>query len=161
MHEMYRKFLLLASVLFVLLLCAPRAHAQDVRFGGRVGVDLDSKSALVGGEALVNVINESWFFNPNVEYVFVDNGSLWGFNFDFHYDLDVDAPVYVWIGGGPAILYRNFDAPRNRGSNTDFGLDLLVGIGFPLHNSRVIPYIQPKVILSDNSRFFLAFGLRF
>jgi hypothetical protein len=158
---MNRKFILFALFSLTCLLFSPAANADDIRWGGRAGVFSDPTSAFVGGEALINVINDSWFFNPNLEYVFVDNGNLWAFNFDFHYDLNVDAPVYFWVGGGPAILHRTFDFPRNRDSQTDFGLDLLFGVGFPLHNSRVIPYVQPKVVLSDNSAFSLAFGLRF
>jgi hypothetical protein len=137
---------------------SPRANAE-AKFGVRAGAYFDANSAFIGGEGLFNVFSDSWYFNPNLEYVFVDNGNLWTLNFDFHYDLPV-RPVYVWVGAGPAILHRDRDRPVDR-SDTDFGVNLFMGVGFKLRDSRLIPYIQPKVILSDNSEFSLAFGLRF
>ncbi len=136
-----------------------RADAES-RFGVRAGAYFDADGAFIGGEGLFNVFNDSWYFNPNLEYVFVDNGNLWTLNFDFHYDLPVKAPVYLWVGAGPAIVHRDRDRPFDN-SDTDFGLNLFMGVGFKLHNSRILPYIQPKAILSDNSEFSLAFGLRF
>ena len=149
--------LIVAAALFLFL--EPHANAE-ARFGVRTGAYFDAESAFIGGEGLFNVFNDSWFFNPNVEYVFVDNGDLWTLNFDFHYDLPVKAPVYLWVGAGPTILHRDRDRPFDD-SETDFGVNLFMGVGFKLRNSRILPYIQPKVILSDNSEFSLAFGLRF
>ena len=125
--------------------------------GLRVGGYFDAESAFVGGEVLVP-LSHPWYFNPNVEYVFVDRGDLVTFNMDFHYDLPVD-DFYIWLGAGPAILYFNPDSARD--SETDFGVNLFVGIGFKVGSGRIVPYIQPKAILSDNSEFVLAFGVRF
>lgn len=153
-----RFFLILAA--FSVLLFAANSDAE-VKFGVRAGAYFDASSAFIGGEVLTPVFGDQWFFNPNVEYVFVDNGNLWTFNFDFHYDLNTSSNLYMWLGAGPAIIYRHRDFPRVDRTNTDFGANLLFGVGFPLRHSNLIPYIQPKVILSDNSEFSLAFGLRF
>jgi len=140
------------------LLFSPRADAE-ARFGVRAGAYFDAESAFIGGEGLFNVFSDSWYFNPNLEYVFIDNGDLWTLNFDFHYDLPV-TPVYLWVGAGPAIIHRDRDRPIDDGE-TDFGVNLFMGVGFKLRDARIIPYIQPKAILSDNSEFSLAFGVRF
>lgn len=152
------KFFLILSAIAVLLFSAS-ANA-DVKFGARAGFYSDGNNAFIGGEILAPVFRDQWYFNPNLEYVFVNNGSLVTFNFDFHYDLNGDYPVYLWLGGGPAILHSHVDRPRGV-SDTNVGVDLLFGVGFKIRHSDLVPYIQPKVILSNNSQFSLAFGLRF
>lgn len=138
------------------LLIATQADA-DIKPGVRGGVYFDASKAFLGGDVLVP-IDRNWFLNPNLEYVFVDRGTFFTINFDAHYDLPTRGSYYLWVGGGLAILHFN---PEGRAeSNTDPGLNLFMGIGFDT-NSRLVPYIQPKVIISDNSEFSLAFGLRF
>jgi len=64
----------------------------------------------------------------------------------------------VWLGGGPALIFHEPDNPR-RDSNTDVGANLFAGIG--LKRSGVRPYVQGKVIFSDDTEAVLAVGLRF
>ena len=157
---MLGKLILILVVMMSFIVC--NSASADIRPGVRIGGYFDAGAAFIGGELLMG-ITDRWYFNPNLEYVFVDNGDLITFNFDIHYDLDTRSNLYFWVGGGPAILYFNRDRPFNEDgdSDTDFGVNLLFGVGFPIHNSRFIPYVQPKVIISDNSEFSLAFGLRF
>lgn len=155
--EMMR--ILISVTLCVLFCFAAEVADAEIRPGVRFGAYFDAESAFVGGEILGN-ITDSWYFNPNVEYVFVDNGNLMTFNFDVHYDLPTSSSLYFWLGGGPAIIYFNPDSNIRR-SDTDLGINLFMGIGFPIRDSRFIPYVQPKIILSDNSEFSLAFGFRF
>jgi hypothetical protein len=96
--------------------------------------------------------------NPNIEFVLVDNGSMFTLNMDAHYDIPTRTDLYIWAGGGLGLIYFN---PEGAGdSHTDAGLNILFGLGF-ITSSRLIPYIQAKGIISDNSNFALAFGLRF
>lgn len=132
----------------------------EIRPGVRLGGYFDAGGVDVGGEILANTAWRNWYFNPNVELVFADRAKLATFNFDFHYDLPMRSGIYMWVGGGPAIMYWNPDNDR-LDSETDFALNVLMGIGFSSRSSRVIPYIQPKVILSDHSDFALDFGVRF
>ena len=132
--------------------------SADIKPGFRVGVYTDPNDFFVGGELLVT-LTPYWYFNPNVEYVFIDNGDLFTINFDVHYDFRTNSSFYFWIGGGPAILL--FDPEGDRDGDTDLGVNVFAGIGFPLRDTSLIPYIQPKVILADNSEFSLAFGIRF
>jgi hypothetical protein len=145
------------GVMFVAFILVSLNAEADIKPGVRVGAYFDPTDAFIGGEVLVD-ITPRWYFNPNVEYVFVDNATFMTFNFDVHYDLPTEE-VYVWIGGGPAILWFDPDARRFQ-DETDFGVNVFAGVGFRTH-SRIVPYIQPKIFLSDDSEFSLAFGVRF
>ena len=63
--------------------------------------------------------------------------------------------AYVWAGAGLGVLYTN---PEVGDSNTDVGLNLLFGVGLKGH---VVPYVQGKVIVSEDTAFVLGVGLRF
>jgi hypothetical protein len=130
--------------------------SAEIHPGVRLGGYFDSEAFFLGGEILAPITSD-WYINPNVEFGFGDNFNIYTFNFDVHYDLPTRA-VYTWVGGGPAVIL--VDPEGNRDGDTDFGLNLLFGVGFKI-DSRIVPYIQPKVILSDNSEFVLAFGVRF
>jgi hypothetical protein len=139
------------------LLLPGLAHAQ-VDFGVRGGFYNDADAGFIGAEILTaSGFNRQIFFNPNVEYVFVDDGSLTTVNLDLHYDLHTrSAPYSFWLGGGAALLFNDFDDE----DDTDFGLNLLAGVGFwPRQTIR--PYVQGKVILSNNTEAVLGFGVRF
>jgi hypothetical protein len=139
------------------LLVPGLAYAQ-VDFGVRGGFYSDADAGFIGGEILTGSgFNRQIFFNPNVEYVFVDDGSLTTVNLDAHYDLHTrSAPYSFWLGGGAALLFNDFGGEND----TDFGLNLLAGVGFwPRQTIR--PYVQGKVILSNNTEAVLGFGVRF
>lgn len=140
------------------------AQAATLDFGVRGGFYNDADAGFLGAEVLTGITRE-WFFNPNVEYVFVDNGSLTTLNLDAHYDLPTRSPYYLWVGGGAAVLFNSFDAEagcaRCRDTNdTDFGLNLLAGIGF-WRGQPIRPYVQGKVVLSNNTEAVLGVGIRF
>lgn len=140
------------------LLAVPTS-ARAVDFGVRTGIYTDASEAFVGVDALAQV-GGAWFFNPNFEYVFVDDGDLFTLNGDFHYDFPVDGPTYVWAGGGPALIFRDLDdRRRDDDSETDFGLNLLAGVGWKA--AGLVPYVQGKVIVSDDTEAVIAFGVRF
>jgi hypothetical protein len=103
----------------------------------------------------------SIFFNPNIEYVFVQNGDLITFNADFHYDFWTDSSLTAWVGAGGAVIHADPGVRRGRdGSDeTDFGLNLLAGMG--ARRGAFRPYVQGKVTLSDDSEFIAAVGVRF
>jgi hypothetical protein len=152
------KTTILCLIVVTGMLLAQTARA-DIHPGFRVGGYFDAGAAFVGGEIVADV-GYDWHFVPNAELIFVDNGTEATFNFDFQYDLHTNYGVDMWAGAGPAIVYFNPDNP-NRRNDTDFGVNLLFGVGFPIRNAHFMPYIQPKVLLSDNSDFVLAFGVRF
>ena len=146
----------LAGVAVLLLGAAAPALAQW-DFGVRGGVYTEAEASVVGLEALTQVGDGQWFFNPNSEFAFEDRQDTIAISGDFHYDFETTAPIYVWAGAGPALIVRN---PEFGDSDTDPGLNLLAGVGFNKGHD-VIPYIQGKVVLSDFDEAALVFGVRF
>jgi len=155
-----QRTLTIAALAAALALAVPAGPASAVDFGVRAGVYDDAGEAFVGGELLFQLAPR-WFFNPNLEYVFVDNGDLITVNGDVHYDLPVDFNGYVWVGGGPALILddRDFPGRRRDDDDTDVGFNLLGGVGW--RTDGVVPYLQGKVILADETEAVFAFGLRF
>jgi hypothetical protein len=152
-----------AAVLALAAFSAPDPAEAQIDLDLRAGIYTDVEEAFIGAGILTDVTG-NWYFNPNVEYVFVDPGSLWTLNGDFHYDFLQEGNWSFWAGAGPAIIFRDFDDDGRRGrrdddEETDFGANLLAGIG--LVRGGVRPYGQFKVILSDDTEAVLAVGLRF
>jgi hypothetical protein len=145
----------LAAALALLIPDAP-ASAADTKVGIRGGYYTDIGEPFLGAEVLLPVAHRI-YFNPNFEYVFVENLKYWTLNGDFHYDFPTHRPYYVWAGAGLALVRTDPSGPDN--GNTDVGANLLAGVGFKA--GGVVPYFQGKVILKDGSEFALAFGVRF
>ncbi|HWM92189.1 MAG TPA: hypothetical protein VN493_15600 [Thermoanaerobaculia bacterium] len=139
------------------LFLVPSASRAEVDFGIRGGLYSDAEAGFIGGELLWDVTRQ-WYFNPNLEYVFVDNGDLFTVNLDFHYDFNTGSPFYVWAGGGPAIVFAS--ACERCDDENDLGLNLLGGVGFG-KGQALRPYIQGKILLSDETEAVLAVGIRF
>lgn len=158
---MRRMLLTVMTLATLAAVAAPGPAAAQLQFGVRAGEYTDAGEPFVGVDLLARITGQ-WFFNPSFEYVFVDDGDLMTINGDVHYDFDVDAPTYVWAGGGPALILRDSDSRRGRNDDdneTDFGLNLLAGVG--LRAGPVVPYAQLKAILSDENEFVVGFGVRF
>lgn len=148
------------TALALSLLLTPTPAAADTDFGVRGGLYSDASSGFVGVELLTGITG-SWFFNPNAEYVFVDDGDLATINLDAHYDLPLRAPADVWLGGGLAVVFADDDRPRgNDDSETDIGVNLLAGVGF-LRREAIRPYVQGKILIADETEAVIAVGIRF
>ena len=150
------RLMALLGTALLALVAAPAASAQvDPDF--RAGIYTDGSDGFIGGGVLWDLGQRGrWYANPNVEVVLVDNGNFFTVNGDVHYDLDVETPFYIWAGGGPAILVAD---PDEGDSETDFGLNLIAGIG--ARQGGIRPYAQVKLIVSDESELVFAVGLRF
>jgi len=154
-----RPGLLATALLIGLAAWSPPPAAADIDVGLRGGYYTDVGEPFLGADLLMQIQKTRWFFNPNLEYVFVEHGDLATLNLDAHYDLDTnDKDFYVWLGGGPAIIFQDRGG-RNDDNETDLGLDLLAGVGWQLES--VVPYLQAKAIISDDSEVVLAVGVRF
>ena len=151
-------FLIAAAAVFTM------PAAADVDIGVRGGYYTDVGDPFLGADLLMRISDTRWFFNPNIEYVFVDPGDLATLNLDVHYDLDTDNDdMYIWLGGGPAIIFRD-EERHGRGDDdddddTDIGINLLGGVGWQLES--FVPYLQAKAIIADDSEVVLAIGVRF
>jgi hypothetical protein len=143
-----------AAVAAALVAVAPAR--SDTNFGVRTGVYTDANAGFLGGE-VVTSIAPSWYFNPNLEVAVSNDRDIVTANGDFHYDFFQDRPYWVWAGGGPAIIHREF---ADNSDETDFGANFLGGIAWKTA-SKVSPYLQGKVTISDDDEAVVAFGLRF
>jgi len=148
------------STAFVLIVLAELAGAHpaaaDTKFGIRGGYYTDIGEPFAGVELLTRVAHRV-YFNPNFEYVFVDEAKYFTLNGDFHYDFPVAKDVYVWAGAGLGWSHFDFEGPGE--SDDHLVANLLVGAG--VNAGGVIPYVQFKLIVQDNTEFAIAVGLRF
>lgn len=146
-----------AVVLTVLaILAGAEPAAADIKFGVRGGYYTDIGEPFVGAELLTRIGNRI-YFNPNFEYVFVENATYFTLNGDFHYDFPVGSDVYVWAGAG--LGWSSFDFEGEDNSDNDLVANLLAGAG--VNAGGVIPYVQFKLIIQDDTEFAIAVGLRF
>ena len=144
----------LAVLLALAGLAAPVGAADlDLRVGAYTGPDFDKPFAGVG---LLSHLGGSLYFNPNVEYVFVDHAKFGTLNFDVHYDLPTGGRPYLWLGGGLALAHTDLDGPG--GNETKPRANLLAGIGFRTGGS--VPYVQVKY-LTGYEYLVVAAGIRF
>ena len=128
----------------------------DVRGGGYT----DTDGPFVGAGVLTPIgDSHQWYFNPNAEAAFGDDRDLLSANLDVHYDLPTSTAWTVWLGGGPALLDRNLDAGVHGDEGFDVGANLLVGTGARKGDYR--PYVQGKVLFSDDTELVVGAGLRF
>ena len=155
---MKRKMAVLVFAAAAVAVLAPAPAQAQVDFGVRGGFYSDSEAGFVGLELLFG-LNRDWFLNPNFEYVFVDDGDLSTVNLDVHYDLPTrNAPYYLWLGGGPALVLR--DDELSGEDDTELGLNLLAGLGFG-KGEAIRPYVQGKILVSDETEAVLGVGVRF
>ena len=141
---------------FAVVLCAAVPARSDTSFGVRTGVYTDANAGFLGGEVVTSIAT-NWYFNPNLEVAVASDRDVVSANGDFHYDFFQDRPYWVWAGGGPAVIHREFS---NDADETDLGVNFLGGIAWKTA-SKVSPYLQGKVTISNNDEAVLAFGLRF
>jgi hypothetical protein len=147
------KTLIVATALMAVVGAAP-ARA-DTKFGVRGGYYTDIGEPFVGAEVLTRVAHRL-YFNPNFEYVFVEDATYFTLNGDVHYDFPVGGNVYLWAGAG--LGWSHFDAERPDADN-DAVVNLLAGTG--VNAGGVIPYVQFKLMIQDDTEFAIAVGLRF
>ena len=129
------------------------AKAQ-AHLGMRGGLYMDQDEGFVGAHVLAP-IQRNWMFTPNFEYVFVEPGSYFTINADLHYDFPSRSNTIFYLGGGLGIGHYSNEGTEN----TEAGLNLLTGISFS--RRPVIPFIQAKVFIADDTQLIVGGGLTF
>lgn len=144
-------------VLLMSMLSVSFAYADSGSFVGvRAGLYTDVEEPFIGAEYLTGIA-PSVDFNPNIEYVLIDNMTYMTFNIDTHYDFYDTRGGFMYLGGGLGISYIDIEGASD--SETDTGINLFAGGG--LNRRSVIPYVQAKLVLGDYDEFVIAVGFRF
>lgn len=162
-----RRLLAFAAILAVALpFLAPRAEAQ-IAFMPYLGYDFEvADGALllgVGAEfgILPGALPVGLALRPAAEYYFTD---IDGFSF-FQVNADVIATftpplanIGVYGGAGLAMGFSSFEFMGESQSDTDFGLNLLGGV--TIGSGFVVPFVQGRMTMMENSRFGIQGGVR-
>jgi hypothetical protein len=67
-------------------------------------------------------------------------------------------PLHTRQGAALPRLLHRLHGPGSGRRDTDLGLNLLFGLGL---KGNVVPYVQGKVIVSDDTEFVIGIGVRF
>jgi hypothetical protein len=141
----------LASLLF-----AQSLHALE--FGIRAGRFNDLKENMIGVELAFDV--GPFVFNPNFEYVLIDDVDIMSLNADLLYRFARGGRVTPYLGLGVGVM--RFEA-SGFGSEEEWLGNAIAGVAF--ETGRVKPYVQIKHfrILEETSAYdtMLTIGIRF
>ena len=123
-HFVTRSITRLSFLLGALFFLTVPAAAQD---GGlRGGLTVDPDQFYFGGHLETSPLVDRLHFRPNVEVGFGDDLTLIAANMEFVYKFGSRTGWGMYAGGGPALNVYMFDGEDD--SNTDAGLNLLVGV---------------------------------
>lgn len=142
----------IAAIVLIAGLAAGLTYA-DTDFEVRGGLYKDAEEPFVGA-GLLTSLGSNWFLNPNLEYVFIDDGTS-SPPTSTSTMIRGPLPFYWWVGAGPALVHLNSED----GSDTDLGANVFSGIAS--RRAGVRPFLQGKVIVKDDSEASIAVGLRF
>jgi hypothetical protein len=145
---------------FAAIALAPAVARAGVDGDVRAGYYTDSEVGFFGGGLISSMGRGShWFFNPNIEVAPSSGVDLFSMNADFHYDFASTSGATWWAGGGPAVLVMHDEDAGTDDSDTDIGLNVLMGVG--ALGGEVRPFAQLKGVLADDSQLALTGGIRF
>jgi len=116
----------LSFVLGLIVFASSPAYAQD---GGiRGGISVDPDQFYFGGHLETSPLIDRLYFRPNVEVGFGDDLTLIAANMEFVYKFTTRRPWNLYAGGGPALNIYMFDNDGDDDSETEAGVNILVGV---------------------------------
>ncbi len=144
----------LSFLLATLFFLTTPAAAQD---GGlRGGLSVDPDQFFFGGHIETSPLVDRLHFRPNVEIGFGDDITLISANMDFVYKFPRRNDWGIYAGGGPALNVFMFDDDISDDSETEGGLNLLVGV----ENARGL-FFEFKAGFVDSPNFKFGVGWTF
>ncbi len=114
---------LVCLVVFTGAMAATPAQAQQIAPGVQAGVSVDPDQFYFGGHIETSPLIDRLRFRPSVD-VGIGDGTTVSGNFEFTYTFPGGRPWNLYVGGGPAINWYDFDNGR---SDTEGGFNFLVG----------------------------------
>ena len=145
----------LGSLAAALLIGSTSASAQpNTHIGTRAGYDFQTDEVILGAHFTVPISTQIEFY-PSLELYLPDRGNKIGFNGDVKVMLPTRASYDLYAGGGLGIVNQNLGDV----SNTDLGVNLLVGIGSRV--GRIHPFGEAKLLIHDDTQLVLFAGVNF
>jgi hypothetical protein len=138
-----------------LLLTVVPAAAQGP--GVRGGISVDPDQAYVGVHYETGALVDRLHFKPNAEVGFGDDVVFTGLNMEFVYKFPSSSSWRLYAGGGPAINIVNRDDDAGGGTDTDAGLNLLLGAE---HRRGLFFEIKFGVVDSPDFKFGVGWTFR-
>lgn len=146
------KFLLPA--LLILASAAP-SFAQGP--GIRGGVSIDPDQFYFGGHYETSPLIDRLHFRPNVEIGIGDDVVTTGLNMEFVYKFPTRSDWGMYVGGGPAVNFYSYDDSRGGDTESEGGLNVLVGV----ESSRGLMFeIKIGAIDSPDLKFGVGWSFR-
>jgi len=134
---------------------AGRATAAPIGWQLSGGLYTDSEDFFLGAGARFGLASITLI--PNAEYLFVDSGTTYTLNLDGTLSVLPLGVASAYVGAGLGLITVD---PEVGDSNTDTGLNLMVGVG--LNASPLKPFAQLKTVVMDgDDPLVLSIGARF
>jgi hypothetical protein len=143
---------LLCLVVFTGAMAAGPAQAQSIAPGVEGGVSLDPDQFYFGGHVETSPLIDRLRFRPSVDIGIGDVTTVAG-NFEFTYTFPSSQPWSLYVGGGPAINWYNFD----NGSDAEAGFNFLGGAK---HNNGLFFEMKIGVEGSPELKFGVGYTFR-
>src|SRR5215207_4839297 len=125
-HYVTRLVTGLSFLLGFVVLSASSASAQDA--GIRGGISIDPDQFYFGGHLETGPLVDRLHFRPNVEVGIGDDLTLIAANMEFVYKFSTRRAWNIYAGAGPALNIYMFDNDGDDDSETEAGVNILVGV---------------------------------
>jgi len=135
------------------------AQTDRLHIGPQIAYDIDAKKFGIGVQLGVPIMRRLEFY-PSFMVYLGDPGSFWNINADLKYRVASSQPHWLYVGTGLNISRASGGGGSSTsGSSTNAGLNLFAGA--ESLKGRIHPFVEPRLIIGDGSRFQIAAGLNF
>jgi len=150
-----RTALAVATALLLGTVGSAEAQTSRLHIGPHVAYTFDAEELGLGGQFSLP-LGQRLEFYPSFDVYFVDPGSFWALNADIKYRASSGGTLdWLYLGTGLNLANRSV----NGNSNTDAGLNLIVGL--ESLKGWIHPFAEGRLTVGDESTFQIAGGLNF
>ena len=153
LHRFATRVCFLLSALLVMSVVPAAAQGPGVRGG----ISVDPDQGYIGVHYETGALVDRLHFKPNAEIGFGDDLVFTAINMEFVYKFPTRSRWGIYAGGGPAINIVNFDDDVGGGSDTDAGLNLLIGVE---HRGGLFFEVKAGVVDSPDVKFGVGYTFR-
>jgi hypothetical protein len=129
---MIKKLFVLCALVALVPVSALAATRIANTFGPRIGLSNNPDQVVFGGQLSLGEVAPDLSLSPNVEVGLGDHMSLIALNADLQYHFAVQGSSWKpYAGGGLSVNWFSFDDRIGGGSDTQAGVNFLVGAAVP------------------------------